>query len=357
MKFRLRFGWCLLLLLLIGPAIGSVQAQDYAGQWQGVEFNPRAESSEVWPSQLNLRAGAKGISGTLYQLALSAPEYAVTYRMQGARAGRSLRLAHTGILSETKPDDLNWCLGTMLFTYDAALEKLTGRSAYPTPGCRNGTLELYRVRLKSAGAVPAGQLSTLRVSGRNVRWFADAALRRPLARGNTYRTKLRKTTTFYITQGFYPTEKSPVVPVTVRVAGPAPAAGAVVPPLANSLPPPAGPKPLVLPAVLFRLGTAELLPESEPTLTQLAARLQANPTLRVRIAGHTDRIGEADKNQLLSEQRAAAVKDYLTQKSGIAAERLAAIGYGDTQLLYPSPDLRNRRVEVIILNGAPAAKK
>lgn len=353
-----------MLLTVTGPA----RAQDFAGQWQGVEVNPGAELSVLWPSQLTLRSGATGLSGTLYQVPLSAPEYSATYRMRGARVGAGLRLSHAGIVSEVTPEDVDWCQGTLLFTYDAALEKLTGRSAYPTRGCHNGTLELYRVRLKSARTVAAGPLNTLRVSGRNVRWFADANLRRPLASGNTYRTRLRRTTTFYITQGFYPTEQSPVVPVTVRVGGPAAPPVASLPPAAaptpaptpvpapNPAPTPAPvsapaptPAPLVLPAVLFRLGTAELRPESDATLTQLAAYLQANAGLRVRVAGHTDRIGEADKNQLLSEQRAAAVKNYLVRRGRIAAGRIETLGYGDKRPLSESPDERNRRVEVTFL--------
>ena len=80
-------------------------------------------------------------------------------------------------------------------------------------------------------------------------------------------------------------------------------------------------------------------------LYQLATELKARPTLRLRIAGYTDKIGEPDKNQLLSEQRAEAVKAYLV-KAGIAPERLSTIGYGDSRPLHPSPDARNRRVEV-----------
>jgi outer membrane protein OmpA-like peptidoglycan-associated protein len=100
-----------------------------------------------------------------------------------------------------------------------------------------------------------------------------------------------------------------------------------------------------LPTVLFRTGTAELLPTSEPALRELLQLLQTRPTLKLRIAGHTDRIGEAAKNLTLSEQRAAAVKDYLVN-AGIAATRLEAVGYGHTRLLHPTPDVRNRRVEV-----------
>ena len=67
--------------------------------------------------------------------------------------------------------------------------------------------------------------------------------------------------------------------------------------------------------------------------------------MRLRIAGHTDRVGEPDKNHRLSEQRAPAVKAFLVQ-AGIGMGRLEVLGYGDTRELYPAPDARTRRVEI-----------
>jgi outer membrane protein OmpA-like peptidoglycan-associated protein len=276
--------------------------------------------------------------------------------MQGARTATGLQLEHGRRLNETgRTPNSHWCDGAITFTYDAKLEKLTGHATYrPVGDCDVGTFTFYRIKLKSPAKVRAGAESTLRVSGRNVLWFADPGLKQPLATGNTYRTKLKATTTFYLTQGFYPTSQSPVVPITIEVTGKAPKT-APAPPRAPlpapdttrpaPAPPLVTPTPVVLPTVLFRVGTPELLPEANAALDQLAAELKARPTLRLRVTGHTDRVGEPDKNQLLSEQRAAAVKDYLV-KAGIAAERISTIGYGDARPLYPSPDARNRRVEV-----------
>ncbi len=346
--------FALLILLLCGLA-GRGAAQNLAGTWQGVEFNPGSAASEYWPAVLTLRAGAgTAFTGELYQVAGSLPTVTGTFAMRGTRTATGLRISHVKVLAETNPDGGNWCFGTIVFTYDAALERLVGRSAYTAEGCHGGTAEFYRVRLKSAAAVPRGVPTVLRVSGRNVRWFADAALRRPLATGNTYRTRLAKTTTFYLTQGFYTTDRSPVTPVTVRATAPLPLVSAVAPaptgpaptaPAAVEAPPAVAPPPLVLPTVLFRLATAELLPTAAPALDSLAAQLRRRPALRLRIAGHTDRLGEPDKNMALSQQRAAAVQQYLVQ-AGIAPERLETVGYGDARPLFTVPDPRNRRVEV-----------
>ena len=345
-------------LLLAGPA----QAQSLAGVWQGVE----TETGEAgyWPAVLRVQGG-KGtdLFGVLYQEMGTRPALTVTFQMRGVRTAGGLRLDHVRKLDETGRTSLgSWCEGAIAFAYDASQEKLTGHAAYRPEGtCDAGTFTLYRVRLKSAPAVPAKALSTLRVSGKNVLWFADAELKQPLGAGNTYRTRLSRTTTFYLTQSYYSTQQSAATPITIRVSGaasakPAPRRTALSPPPPAPTPAdtarpapvtilPATPAPVVLPAVLFRVGTPTLLPESSPALNQLAAELKARPELKLRIAGHADRVGEPDKNQALSEQRAETVKAFLV-KAGVAPERLSPVGYGDARPLFPSPDVRNRRVEV-----------
>ena len=342
-------------LLLAGPG----RAQSLSGAWQGVETDT-GKPGAYWPAVLRVQKNqGTDLFGVLYQELGGNPDVSVTFRMQGARTGSRMRLEHADKLNETGYTPTSyWCDGSITFTYDAGLEKLTGRATYrPVNDCGAGTFTLYRIRLKSPAVVPAGGPSTLRVSGRSVQWFADADLKQPVATGNTYRTQLRKTTTFYLKQDYYPTNQSKAVPITVRVAStpakvappPAPVRPAPPRPLPGTLriPPPAvvALAPVVLPTVLFRVGETELLPQAGPALDQLAAELQARPALQLRILGHTDRVGEPSKNQVLSERRAATVKDYLV-RTGIAAKRLTSAGYGDTRPLYPSPDARNRRVEV-----------
>ncbi|RIY13911.1 OmpA family protein [Hymenobacter rubripertinctus] len=358
-----------LLLLTARP----VRAQSLAGQWQGVETDAN-EKASYWPAELRLQQGQTGrLFGVLYHEVGDDPDVTVTFQVSGTRTAGGLRLEHGRRLNETGQSLFSyWCFGRIAFTYDAAQEKLTGRAAYqPIGDCTTGTFTLYRVVLKSSATVPAGAETILRVSGRNVLWYADAERQRPLATGNTYRTRLAQTTTFYLAQGYYPTSQSALVPITVRVSGPVaaadarPAAVAPLEPAAVTVgPQPAPPlpatvaadaaaallnaTPVVLPTVLFKLGSAELLAEAQPALARLVAELTARPGLRIEVAGYTDRIGEPQKNLVLSRQRAEAVKDRLAA-AGVAAERIGTVGYGDTRPLHPSPDARNRRVEVRVL--------
>lgn len=345
-------------LLLAVPT----SAQSLAGVWQGVETDTD-QPGGYWPTVLRLqKSKGSSVFGILYEETSTEPDITVTFRMRGTRTATGLRLEHGEKLSETgRTPGSHWCDGSITFTYDPALEKLTGHATYrPLGDCTVGTLTLFRIRLKSAATVPARVASTLRVSGRDVHWFADAELKQPLAVGNTYRAKLGKTTTFYLQQLYYPTKESPVVPITIQVAG---AARKARPPKPVPAPPtpapadtiattaalvpilPATPAPVLLPTVLFKVGQPELLPSSNPALYQLATELKARPDLKLRIAGHADKVGEPDKNQVLSEQRAEAVKEFLV-KAGVPTARLSTVGYGDTRPRYPSPDVRNRRVEV-----------
>ena len=352
---RSGLGVGLVALLLAAPA----PAQSLSGSWQGVETEA-SRPDEYWPSELRLQQGKSGgLFGVLYEEVGTKPGVTVTFQMTGKRTGNTFRLEHGEKLNETgRTFTSYWCDGSITFTYDPALEKLTGHATYkPHDNCSLGTLTLYRVKLKSAATVPAGVETSIRVSGRNVLWFADAEGKQPVNSGNTFRTKLTKTTTFYLAQSYYPTKESAVVPITIKVSSTLPKAApppplapkpAPFPPLDTGRRAPAplvSTTPAVLPTVLFKVGKPELLPESNPALNQLADELKARPTLRIRVSGHADKVGEPDKNQVLSEQRAEAVKTYL-EHAGIAPERISTIGYGDTRPLFASPDVRNRRVEV-----------
>ena len=71
--------------------------------------------------------------------------------------------------------------------------------------------------------------------------------------------------------------------------------------------------------------------------------------IKIEISGHTDAKGSNDYNQRLSENRANAVVNYLISKE-IAAERLKAVGYGETKPVGDNSTVEgrdsNRRVEI-----------
>jgi outer membrane protein OmpA-like peptidoglycan-associated protein len=102
--------------------------------------------------------------------------------------------------------------------------------------------------------------------------------------------------------------------------------------------------------IYFDYNSAELRPESEVTLQEIARALEAHPDWTLAIDGHTDSIGGATFNRELSVRRAEAVRTALVDRYGIAAPRLTAAGSGDSRPVdtndTPEGRTRNRRVEL-----------
>ena len=105
-------------------------------------------------------------------------------------------------------------------------------------------------------------------------------------------------------------------------------------------------------AIQFVQSKAELLPDAQPALEQLAAFLTNNPTMEIELAGHTDNQGDFDENLRLSKQRVEVVKAYLVA-NGIAANRISTRGYGPTRPIgnnnAETTRQLNRRVEMTVL--------
>src|SRR5262249_5677896 len=86
---------------------------------------------------------------------------------------------------------------------------------------------------------------------------------------------------------------------------------------------PSGSKAEVL-GIHFEIDKWNIKSDSGPVLSESAAALAQEPTLRVEISGHTDGTGDAGHNRLLSRQRANAVVAGLARSYGVSAKRLTA---------------------------------
>jgi outer membrane protein OmpA-like peptidoglycan-associated protein len=104
-----------------------------------------------------------------------------------------------------------------------------------------------------------------------------------------------------------------------------------------------------LPNVQFKTNEAELLESSYKDIDALIEYLKKNNQMESEIIGHTDNVGDPNFNIDLSQKRAEKIRDYMISK-GISAEKIKAIGKGDTEpkTSNDSPEGRmmNRRVEV-----------
>lgn len=103
--------------------------------------------------------------------------------------------------------------------------------------------------------------------------------------------------------------------------------------------------------LFFDTGKADIKPDSNAQLDQMAALLKAQPALKVLIVGHTDNVGGIDANLALSQGRAQAVVAALAQR-GIAAARLQARGIANFAPVASNTSedgrAKNRRVEMVL---------
>ncbi len=103
--------------------------------------------------------------------------------------------------------------------------------------------------------------------------------------------------------------------------------------------------------IYFDTGKADVKPESDATLKEVAKLLQGDPKLKLYVVGHTDNVGTLASNMDLSKRRGDAVVKVLATKYEIAAARLSAQGDGPTAPVASNDSedgrAKNRRVELV----------
>ena len=141
----------------------------------------------------------------------------------------------------------------------------------------------------------------------------------------------------------------------------------VTPKPAPPPPPPAhakieGKKIVIDDVIYFATSKDTILEKSFPILDDVASVMKANPDLKVRVEGHASKDPASVKrgkagyeyNMKLSDLRAKAVKTYLVEKAGVAADRLDAVGFGWNQPIAPNDTkegrAKNQRVDFVITN-------
>lgn len=108
----------------------------------------------------------------------------------------------------------------------------------------------------------------------------------------------------------------------------------------------------VLNNIFFDVDKFDLKPKSLPELQKVIRFLREDPHIRVEVSGHTDNSGQPDYNKQLSQKRALAVINYLTE-FGIDKNRLVPVGYGPDKPMAANDSeegrKQNRRIEFRII--------
>jgi chemotaxis protein MotB len=112
----------------------------------------------------------------------------------------------------------------------------------------------------------------------------------------------------------------------------------------------------ILDRILFDSGEAELKPEGQKILEQIAEVLAQHTNRQIHVIGHTDDVPIRRKyasNWELSSARALAAVRFLQERAAVDPRRLGAVGYGEFHPIAPNNTVegraRNRRIEVVVL--------
>ena len=109
-------------------------------------------------------------------------------------------------------------------------------------------------------------------------------------------------------------------------------------------------------SVLFASGKSALLPAAQNRLNQVCDALLATKERRLTVEGHTDSQGSSSSNQVLSQQRADAVRTYIISR-GYPGDLIRALGIGEdrpvTENTTAEGRANNRRVEIVIDRASP----
>ncbi len=103
--------------------------------------------------------------------------------------------------------------------------------------------------------------------------------------------------------------------------------------------------------IYFDFNKADVKPESDATLQQIAALMKGNTALKLLVVGHTDNVGSFVFNMELSQRRAAAVVAALTTRFSVGKDRLTPVGVSFASPVAPNKTdegrAKNRRVELV----------
>ena len=109
---------------------------------------------------------------------------------------------------------------------------------------------------------------------------------------------------------------------------------------------------LRLTGLTFPSGSDEIRPDNFALLTKVQRVVREFPEARIVVEGHTDSQGNESMNQSLSRRRAIAVREYLLSNIAMSADRIAAVGFGESRPVAPNNTeagrTRNRRIEITL---------
>jgi OOP family OmpA-OmpF porin len=100
---------------------------------------------------------------------------------------------------------------------------------------------------------------------------------------------------------------------------------------------------------LFTFDKAVVRPDGKMALDTFARELQGTRYSKISVEGNTDRLGSEAYNQKLSQERADAVKAYLTTSAGIDSTKITSVGRGESNPVTKPEDCKGTKANAALI--------
>lgn len=309
------------LFLMCNPLLA--QKIDFSGAWIGILHQDAGGINDIYEFSIILNQDKNGnLTGTSLIRIEDTKEYAVI-SLKGKATSQGVVIQEIKVIEQSIRSNAYWCIKDYTLKYNSVRESLSGPwTAKQT--CSPGTMEL--IRPKKVTSLPTPK----RKSKPDIAKAKEEMAKEESITDESLSTKEKKTplsTVAYLPFGYLSMEGLKAeIKENKSVTG----------------------KKIILENVYFLQSSTNMIENSSKTLLEIVSFLNENPSIKIKISGHTDNVGKEHSNKHLSKLRAMVVMNFLIDK-GIEASRLSAEGYGSMFPILPNNSeenkKRNRRVE------------
>lgn len=317
------------LLYLCGTAQVNAQNMDFSGTWTGILTQAAGGLSDIYEFSLTIQQDKNGnLSGTSKIRISEAGDYGVL-SLKGKAEALNVTIYEIKVVEQNIRTEAYWCIKYYSLRYDAINESLSGNWGTTSVGCPTGTIELVRA------TKPKNQENTAK---RNIKTEKETLKHDDKSTSKVINTEPVKSVTKKVDEkdkdlppDYMSMEKlKSELKENKSVTG----------------------KKVILESIYFKQSSIQMIGDSQKNLLEIIKFLQENPSIHIKINGHTDNVGKDFSNLQLSRLRATVIMNFLINK-GINAKRLSSEGYGGNLPLRPNNTeenkKKNRRVEFEIL--------
>jgi outer membrane protein OmpA-like peptidoglycan-associated protein len=301
------------------------QNTDFSGTWTGIlhqeEGGVGGRLSEFYEFSITIKQDKNGnLTGTSTIHINAARDYGVISLIGKANA-QGVSIDEQKIIEQNIREEAQWCIKIYTLKYNSVTESLSG--AWKAKNiCSPGTIELTRPKKVASVKKPHEKPDKKEVE-KAIKEIDKPTLATDVP---TLITKIADLPANYLS----------IEDIKIEIKSKHSIMG----------------KKVILDNVYFGQSSSNLLVSSYKALTEVANFLKENPSLKVKINGHTDNVGQEHNNKHLSKLRAIVVMNYLINK-GIDEKRISSDGFGSTLPIRPNDTennkKQNRRVEFEIL--------